>query len=1258
MPISLPALSPPSSRPPPPPTPHPAHQRARISTSTLPRTSPPDAERIPDVPIAVMLTLHELGPTSVDVPSSCRKEWAHLLGFCLEDLNSRLRSGRSASTAPIAAAAAIVLAIPHTAETIHSRIAAINAGDWPAAFRLAQRDRVTRRPRGTHSGVARASALMERRAVRKAVAALQRQPVDDAPDRIAASIKLKLPPQRHAWHRILPPRSFTPSSIQGASARKWRDKVWAALSNTAACAAPGPSALRREHIEAAAQISSARIRERLADVIGAICAGMVPADDRFVTASVISPVPKKEPGDFRPIGVGEILRRIAARIGLSALLDHVGSTLHDSGQFGTSKDGGHHVYSVVRRCAAEGKYVVEVDLANAFCSIDRERVLRVVQDIPNIRPLIEGLYGNDSTMTLRSTGDVIIADRGVVQGCPLAAALFAMAIQPAIDKARMRLSTDGHSVTDVWYADDGTAASHSAAALDAYLRYLHDAMAERGLAFSENKSKFIAPASIDDDHVDIQLLMTHATRVPLIKCVGLPVCALGHPDADTLITHFFDDVVSAAVSVVSKIQLLEHPQHVAQALALAGSWSRLQYHVRGFAGVLPADSLERAEQADADALRTACGQHGSRLDTPQWLVAILPLREGGLGIHSVSVEAAIHAAHRPSIAHDAPGPSPPPPKQATIMDARTHAALAIKDILRKCWAPAKVAALMDASTSGARAWLSAPLNRMDSTLVTDRRIAATIVAHAIGCDILPAGFPCLYKGESCKLLRPPTCDPTGQHVTNCPFLFTKRHHAVRDAVFTEIVQHAPHATPMLEMGMLRDGEPYDPPNDKERVGDIVLFDHSRSSWMFVDIVVGGLARHLVSKAITKRGTYPNAKHMDKMKDPRRSAVLAAGQQHVILAFGPTGAPSYHSAKFLRVLARIIDPIQHRNLGTGKAAYTTARRLLVKCQMAILRTTAQRAVKLRDELGHTHPRHCDLTMSDELQTLSKGYSSAIGLEFNSLRHALARPTPDGNAHLASPRSDPGSEPSCDQGPVPSPDTRSDPGSDMRSDLGSDLPKSEVSPLASERSSTLPCIPHRRLSHNNNITALRGEEHMNEELMHSPAPPRRPTGASAGAAAAAAALAAAAPRASPEARDASGTPNTRPRPAGRSLSRPPRRKRPTGGSVDNPRVKTRSVSPPHDDLQSSSTTTADDARPTVQVKAHWRTHTDKHGETRPKFYEGYLRKARSLRRGDSERERPRTTPRTASPLQGLTHTPIGRRGRRSPRSEGQSSRSSTE
>lgn len=1202
-------------------------------------TSPPHTEWIADVPADVLRGLHKLGPSSTDIPRSCLKRWAHLLGHCLADLNSRLRRGEAATFAPIAAIAAIILAVPHSADAIHARMDAVRRSDWQSAFDLSESAAASRRPRGTHSLVARASVLMERKAVRKAVAALQRQPVIDTPSAIAASIKAKLPPQRHTWQRIPAPLSFAPSNMQGTSVKKWQAKVWAALCSTAPCAAPGPSALRREHVEVAARIPSARIPEHLANIVGAICAGMVPADDRFITASVISPVPKKEPGDFRPIGVGEIFRRIAGRIGLTVLLEHVGPALHAKRQFGTSRDGGHHVYDTVRRCAAEGQFVVGIDLANAFCTVDRERVLHVVQGLPDVSPLVGALYGNNADMIMRSTGDIIVSDRGVVQGCPLASVLFSMTIQPAIDEARSQLAKTGLTIDDVWYADDGTVASHSASALHAFLGYLRVAMAERGLAFSTKKAKFIAPANIADDHEDVRLLEQHAVRVPLIVCVGLPVCPLGQPDAETRIAHHFDEVVSGAIEVVTKFKQLEHPQHIIQALATAGSWSRLQYYIRGYAGVLPIAALHRGELADIDTLRVACGRHASSVDIPQWLVATLPLRDGGLGIHSVSVESAIHSSLRPPIPHNNLGPCPPPPKQVALRAARDHVALATKDTLRGNWTDSKVAAMMDRSNPGGSAWLSAYLNRQDGTLITDRPTAAAAIAQAIGCDVLPAGYPCLRNGESCRTTDPPLCDPAGQHVTNCAYLFTRRHHAIRDLLMHELETLAPHVTPLKEQGCRQDGEPYDPPNDEDRVGDVVIRDHARSSWIYIDVVVGGLAKHLIPKAILKRGTYPNAKHEEKMKDKRRVAVLHAKQQHVILAFGPTGAPSYHTKRFLGALARIIDPAHHGTIGTGKGAYTTAQRLLAKCQIAIVRSTAQRVVALGDELLHgTDPRHY---CADTAHAVAVATAQSVSGVREQLRKSNNLATRTRLSALGS-----------IHGPDPS---QVNPRQEARSENAS-----TATDAAAIATSPNQPHPHRRPSSAINLTVLRGggpaDGGLDDQYTRCPSHP-------AGASAAGAAGADATP---PDAGCTARTPppGPWPRPVIRNLMR---QTPPAVGSTGIRRAASYSAAPRESDSRRSTAMAVPDAsRSTTAgthqgvtttnanypvVKAHDRKYTDAQGNVRWRYVREHTRMPRGTTGGAAP------IPVDASPPRDSSHTSNGQRGEQNPRREGHSSRSSS-
>lgn len=946
----------------------PPNQPPLIPMTLQARSTRPSARRavvLCDVPAAVMQQLPGLPPTGTDIPNSCVRRWAALISAWLADLDSRLLSGKAATHAPIAAGAAIVFAVPFTAEAVHHRMTAVWEGLWQDALDLAVASshalHATRRLPQEGKSTKRSTALMERKAVKKAIRALQPLRVLDSRDTVIASITSKIPPAPHPWAHVAPPPppglGVGPrrplSLLRQRTPDEWVATVWTAVCNIGSCAAPGPSGLRREHLEAAARVPSARIIQIVADVIDCVCAGLVPADDRYLTGSALSPVPKSTPGDYRPIGVGEILRRTAARIGVAALCKHVGQGLHDARQYGVSRDGGHAVYHTIRQCAAIGEHVIEFDINNAFCDLYRECVLEVVHDIDDVRPLVEALYGNDSLMTLRGGTTTLMCDRGVVQGCPLAAVLYALAQQRAIDEARAAMSPAAGVVTDVWYADDGRAASASADALTQYIALLRTALSDRGLTLSARKTLFISPANLDADHPDVVLLAAHAHRVDILSCVGLPVCPRGQPNADALIAQHFKNVVSGATDIVSSFTRLEHPHHMVQALSMAGMWSRIQYHVRGYVDVIPTPILDTAERCDIDVLRTACGTYGDKIHIPQWAVATLPLSDGGGGICSVSVEAATHEKLCPPMRHDDIHDCPARPQSRDAVKMRQRATLATLDALRLSWTPVKMGALMDAATPGARTWLSSPLSRADGTLTPDHRVATAMIASAIGCDVLPAGYPCLRDGSSCCPSRRPGCDPYGQHVTNCPYVMTTRHNAVRDVIFHALLSHAPHLTPLREQACGNDGRPYDAPIGEARVGDVVIYDPVQRSFMYLDIAVGGLNQALVPSATLKRGVYPNSQHVRKMNDPRRAQVLATGQQHVALAFGPTGSPSYQTRKFLwTVLARALDP--ERGAGTGRTAAYVG--LLARCQLAILQTHGKRLVELGDELANTDISH--------------------------------------------------------------------------------------------------------------------------------------------------------------------------------------------------------------------------------------------------------------------------------------------------------------
>ena len=145
--------------------------------------------------------------------------------------------------------------------------------------------------------------------------------------------------------------------------------MWAVVRATRPESQPGPSGLRAEHLTGAAARNAA-IRLSFATLIDNIVAGRLKG--HLLTDSTLSMLPKG-PGKFRPIGIGETYRRIAARLVGLDLATRLRPTLEATSQFGISHAGTARAHLRVRDALAEG-HILQMDIKNAFNAIRRSAV--------------------------------------------------------------------------------------------------------------------------------------------------------------------------------------------------------------------------------------------------------------------------------------------------------------------------------------------------------------------------------------------------------------------------------------------------------------------------------------------------------------------------------------------------------------------------------------------------------------------------------------------------------------------------------------------------------------------------------------------------------------------------------------------------------------------------------------------------------------------------------------------------------------------
>ena len=141
----------------------------------------------------------------------------------------------------------------------------------------------------------------------------------------------------------------------------------------------------------------------------------------------------KKDGGIRPVAVGNVLRRLAAKAGCYTVSRVVSNELSPI-QLGAPVKGGAEaaVYAVQKFItnkidSDDHKIIVRLDMINAFNSVRRDHVLQTCQNrSPEIAKLFFLAYSKPSSVI--ASGHSITSSTGVQQGDPIGPLLFALAV--------------------------------------------------------------------------------------------------------------------------------------------------------------------------------------------------------------------------------------------------------------------------------------------------------------------------------------------------------------------------------------------------------------------------------------------------------------------------------------------------------------------------------------------------------------------------------------------------------------------------------------------------------------------------------------------------------------------------------------------------------------------------------------------------------------------------------------------------------------
>lgn len=218
-------------------------------------------------------------------------------------------------------------------------------------------------------------------------------------------------------------------------------------------------------------------------------------------------IPKKDnpesPSDYRPISMSSVVLRLFNKILADRLLRKVQFD-HRQKAFIPIDGCAENIalLEAVLRRASRGKsnlFLAMLDMKNAYGSVAHEAVFRALElkgaDKETVE-YIRDLYRNYITvLTSRGKENVVVVQRGILQGDPLSPILFNMVIDQILrvlpNEVGFPLSND-INVNGMAFADDLNVMTQSAAGMQVCLRFIEDAAKPLGLEFNAKKCSVLA----------------------------------------------------------------------------------------------------------------------------------------------------------------------------------------------------------------------------------------------------------------------------------------------------------------------------------------------------------------------------------------------------------------------------------------------------------------------------------------------------------------------------------------------------------------------------------------------------------------------------------------------------------------------------------------------------------------------------------------------------------------------------------------------